>query len=168
MARTANPLGDILAGPRKLITVLKDRSGLSASLPEVLGAIGIGILLLGLVGFGVGAGISFAQDSGAKSTLESIKSAQILHQTKTNSYGTLDALTTATAAGATPALTAKPDNAVVKVSPDGRNYCAFVESTSMMHTQYWLTSASGKVLDKAPLAADLPTGLTCPTALTAP
>ena len=165
MARPATPLfGEILAAPRKLITVLKDRRGLSASLPEVLGAVGIGILLLGLVGFGIGAGINFAQDSGAKAALESVKSAQLLHQSKTNTFGNLDALTK----GDPPALAGTTDNMVIDVAPDGRNYCALVESRSMLKTKYWIYAKSSKAVEATPTGqppAAATVGMTCPTAV---
>jgi len=159
MAISNKPLfGAAFAEPRTPATVLKDKRGLSASLPEVLGAVGISILVLGLAGFGIGAGINFANDSGAKSTLESVNSAQILHQTKNNTFGTLEALTT----GDSPALSSKPDNVAIAVSSDGRNYCAVVESGSMSHTKFWITSKDGKVVEAAPDAAKA--GVTCPTA----
>lgn len=148
-----------------ITAILKEKRGLSASLPEVLGAVAISIGVLALVGFGIGAGVNYANDSGAKGSLESVKSAQILHQSKTGGFGTIAELTDSTA-GATPALTSKPDNVAVSVSTDKRNYCALVESKSMSHTKFWLTSSSGKVLDAAPTG--LPTGLTCPTAATTP
>lgn len=159
MARTATPFGGLLAAPRKALTVLKEKRGLSASLPEVLGAVGIGILLLGLVGFGIGAGINFAQDSGAKGALESVKSAQLLHQSKTNAFGSLEELTTADGTGAA-ALSVKPDNVTITVSADKRNYCALVVSGSMGHTPFWVTAKTGKIVDKEPTAAEA--GVACP------
>lgn len=160
MAHSIKPLlGPSFAESRTPSAVLKDKRGLSASLPEVLGAVGIGILVLGLAGFGIGAGINFSQDSGAKSTLESVKSAQILHQTQSNTFGTLAELT----GGESPALSTKPDNVNITVSADGRNYCAIVESGSMAHTKYWITSKDGKVVEAAPDAAAA--GVACPTAV---
>lgn len=144
------------------LAVLKEKRGLSASLPEVLGAVGISILLLGLVGFGIGAGITFSQDSGAKDTLNAVNSAQILHQTKTQTFGKLADLT----GGDNPALKPAPTNVAVAVSTDGRNYCAVVESTSMLRTKYWITGKDGIVVDKAPTATETG-GVTCPTTVTA-
>jgi len=147
------PLGETVTPA----AVLSDKRGLSASLPEVLGAVGISILVLGLAGFGIGAGINFAQDSGAKSTLESVNAAQILHQTKNNTFGGLDDLT----AGDSPALSSTPDNVGIHTSQDGRNYCAIIESGSMSHTKFWITSKDGKVVDKMPDMQQY--GLSCPS-----
>lgn len=160
MTRTAKTLGGILAGPRKALAVLKDKKGLSASLPEVLGAVGIGILLLGLVGFGIGAGISFAQDSGAKGTLESVKSAQLLHQTKTEKF-------TADVKSFTdtnpPALSGDVSNLKMTVSADGRNFCAGIESTSMAHTKFWINSKTGKITEGDTPPTATVAGVACPT-----
>lgn len=153
MADKIKPLlGAAFAEPRTPTAILKEKRGLSASLPEVLGAVGISILVLGLAGFGIGAGINFSQDSGAKSTLESVKSAQILQQTKTNEFGDLAALTS----GEAPALSSKPDNVAIKTWDEGRNYCAFIESTSMSRTKYWITSKGGKVVEENPDTTNCP------------
>jgi len=144
--------------PRTLTQVLKDKRALSASLPEVLGAIVISVIVLGLVGAGIGAGIAFAQDSGAKATLESVKSAQLLYQAKNGGvFGDLDALT----AGEAPALTGDVANVRIALSDDNRNYCAFAQSGSMFGTTYWLTAKTGTILEAAP--TDL--GFACPTSL---
>lgn len=121
--------------------ILQSKRGLSASLPEVLGAVGISILVLGLAGFGIGAGINFAQDSGARSTLESVSAAEILHQTKTGDFGTLDDLV----AGDSPALTSKPDNIRLFLTDDRRDYCAAVESGSMGRNQFVIGARGGVV-----------------------
>lgn len=160
LSKMLAPVG--LGDSKSAKDLLADKQGLSASLPEVLGAIAIGIVVLGLAGFGIGAGVNYSQDSGAKQVLESVKSAQVLHQSKTGGFGSLEELTTATG-GATPALTVKPDNIALATTADKRNYCAVIESGSMGHTKFWITSASGKILETAPAAGSLPTGLTCPT-----
>lgn len=125
---------------------VSNKRGLSASLSEVLGAVGISVAVLALAGFGVGAAITFGQDSSAKSELESVKSAQVLYQSQHGSFGTLEDLTKASdTAGA--ALTSTPDKFAIAVSPDGTNYCAVSTSGSMFAPSFWLTAKSGKISD---------------------
>lgn len=162
MADSTKTIPADLGGSLTPTAVLKDKRGISASLSEVLGAVAISIGVIALAAFGIGAGINYSQDSNAKATLDSIKSAQILHQSKTNGFGDLAALTT----GDAPALTSIPTNATIKLSTDKRNYCALVESGSMAHTLFWITSKDGKIVEEAPTG--LAGGLTCPTAVSAP
>jgi len=136
--------------------VLTNKRGLSASLPEVLGAIGISLAVLATVGLGIGAAVNFGNDSSAKGALESVKSAQLLYQAEKGTFGTLEQLT----AGDTPALTGAGS---VKVSATATNYCAVVKSTSMSAPTFWITAKSGKLLTTAPTAAQLG-DVTCPTA----
>ena len=148
------------SAPASARKVLGDKRGLSASLPEVLGAVAVSIAILAAAGFGIGAAINFGQDSSAKGVLDSISAAQTLHQSKTGGFGTLAELTTA-GTGGTPALTETPDNASIAVSTDKRNFCAVIESGSMAHTKYWVTGKNGKIYEgTAPTAAVA--GVTCP------
>lgn len=142
MTTFIHPSNAELVEPGPVRDVLQSRRGLSASLPEVLGAVGISILVLGLAGFGIGAGINFAQDSGARASLESVSAAEVLHQTKTGDFGSLDELTT----GDSPALTSKPDNIRLFLTDDRRDYCAAVESGSMSRKQF-VIGARGEVVE---------------------
>lgn len=144
-----------LVGPRSAKSVLSNKLGLSASLPEVLGAVGVSVGILAAAAFGVGAAINFGMDSSAKGAIDSVKSAQVLYQSKNATFGTVEQLT----AGDTPPLTDKPES--LKITVSATNYCGVIKSTSMMGTSYWITAKSGKVLDKAPTAAEA--GVTCPT-----
>lgn len=127
-------------------SVLRSKRGLSASLPEVLGAVGVGIAILAGVGFGIGAAVNYGNDSSAQGSLEAVKSAQLLYQGQTGTFGTLEQLTK----GDPPALTSA---GAVKVAATATNYCATVKSTSMAGTQFWITAKSSKVLKVKPDAA---------------
>lgn len=119
---------------RAMITcrdLLRRKEGLSASIGEVIGAITISIIVLALSGFGISAGINYSHDSNAEAALQSVRSAQILHQTKTDAYGTMDELQ----AGEAPSLRSAPDGVRLFVDTDGRDYCALVESGSMSRPQ---------------------------------
>lgn len=152
-----SPIDAGLGETRSIKSVLKNKLGLSASLPEVLGALAIGIIVIGGGGFGIAAGVNYSNNSQAQSALESVKSAQTLQQSKAGSFGTLEALTT----GDTPPLTTAPDN--LKIAATATNYCAVIKSKSMTGDTYWITAKSGKVLKAAPAAAMLGDA-TCPTA----
>jgi hypothetical protein len=143
-----------LGGRQSIKSVLTNKRGISASLPEVIGAVTISVILIGGSAFGLAAGYNASQDADAKSTLNAVKSAQVLNQSKTEGYGTFEELTT----GEDPALTANPDK--LKIEASTTNYCAVVKSGSMFGATYWMTAKSGKVLEKAPTAAEA--GVTCP------
>jgi len=136
-------------------SVLTNKRGMSFSLPEVLVAVGLSIGGAALVTVGIASAINFSKDSGAKTALDSVKSAQILYQQKTGSFGSLEQLTT----GETPALTDSPAN--FKLAQTETNYCGIVRSTSMSAPTYWITAKSGKILETAPTAAQA--GVACPT-----
>lgn len=111
--------------------LLRRKEGLSASIGEVIGAITISMIVLALSGFGITAGINYSHDSNAEAALQSVRSAQILHQTKTDEYGTMSELR----AGEVPSLRAAPDGVRLFVDDDGRNYCAMIESGSTSRPQ---------------------------------
>jgi hypothetical protein len=117
-------------------------------MPEALGALVIGVLILAGISVSVGTAHNYSQDEDAQSVLHAVKSAETLHQVKTNNYGNVAALT----AGTDPALSTTPDNLVIEVSDEGLNYCAMVTSTSMSAPSYWLTSRSGQVSTSAAAA----------------
>ena len=142
-------------GMHSAAAVLKSKAGLSTSLTESLGSIGLGVLVLGLVGAGIAVGVNFTRDAGAKDSLNSVKSAETIYQGANDVFGDLDALTS----GETPALTNKPDN--LKVAATDTNYCAVVKSKSMTGPTFWMTGKSGKILTAAPTTAEA--GVACPT-----
>lgn len=61
--------------PRSARAILADNRGLSTSVAESLGALGLGIVVLGTLAVGIGAAFNYGQDSGAQSTLDGVKSA---------------------------------------------------------------------------------------------
>jgi hypothetical protein len=138
------------------LQTLRSKAGLSANLPEVLGALAIGILVIG-GGVGIAAGINYSRDAQAKSTLKSIATAETLVQSKTDSFGSLDDLTS----GDTPALAEKPDATTTKIAQTDTNYCAVIKSKSMTGPTYWITAKDGAVLTTAPTDAEA--GIACPT-----
>jgi hypothetical protein len=144
-----------LAGPQSAQSVLANKRGLSASLPEVLGAVGISIAVLAGAAFGIGYGVNYSQDAKAKSVLDSVKSAQVSYQGKNDTFGTLAQLTT----GDTPPLTDTPDHFAIAAS--ATNYCAVIKSGSMSGPTFWITAKSGKILETAP-AAGAAGDVTCP------
>ncbi|WP_311245424.1 MULTISPECIES: hypothetical protein [unclassified Microbacterium] len=137
---------------------VSNKRGLSASLSEVLGAVGISVAVLALATVGVGAAITFGQNSSAQTELESIKSAQVLYQSTHGSFGTLEQLTTATDTSAA-ALTTLPDKVAIVLSDDLTNYCAVSTSASMFAPSYWMTAKSGKVIPDTPPSDG---GVLCP------
>jgi len=136
------PVRQVDGRSRRLGCLLSDKSGLSASIGEVIGAITISMVVLALSGFGIASGINYSQDSNAEAALQSVRSAQILHQTKTDEYGTMDELL----AGDTPSLRNAPDGVHLYVDEDGRNYCAFIESGSMSRPQF-LSGPRGGIVE---------------------
>ncbi|MFJ2662649.1 hypothetical protein [Arthrobacter koreensis] len=152
---TPGPDTNDLGEPQSAHALLTDKRGLSTSIAESLGSIGLGVLLLVGLTVGIGAAWNYGQDSTAKSTLDSVKSAQVLQKAKTGSYGTVENLTD----GADPALTSVSDD--LKITASETDYCAVVKSRSMTGPTYWMTAKTGKVLDAAPSAAEA--GVTCPT-----
>lgn len=143
-------------GEKSILQTLRSKAGLSANLPEVLGALAIGILVIG-GGVGIAAGINYSRDSQAQSTLKSIATAETLIQSKTEKFGSLDDLT----AGDSPALAEKPDATVTKIAQTDSNYCAVIKSKSMAGPTYWITAKNNAVLKSAPTAAEA--GIACPT-----
>lgn len=139
-------------------SVLADKRGLSTSLSESLGSLALGILVIAGLAVGIGAAYNYGQDSSAKSNLDAVKSAQILHQGKTGTFGDISALST----GEDPALTKTAPSLAVTVGD--RNFCAAIESGSMFKTNYWLTSKTGEVLTTKPTPAEA--GVTCPDPIT--
>jgi len=142
-------------GRKSIKSVLTDKHGLSASLPEVLGAVGISIFILAAAGFGIGAGVNFSQDATAKGTLDSVKAAQVLQHSKTGAYGDVDALK----AGDSPALTQTSDS--LKIAASDNNYCAAVKSGSITGTVFYLNAKTGEITEDKD-AADAG-GIDCPT-----
>lgn len=142
---------------RKLLT---EKHGLSTSISESLGALVIGVLVLAGIGVGIGAAYNYSQDSNAKSSLEAVKSAEVLYQAKNAAFGDVAALT----GGNDPALSSSAPN--VTITATTINYCAVVKSGSMFTKNYWVSSVSGKILDVFPstVALGQPVGVTCPTA----
>lgn len=134
---------------------LSNKRGLSASIPEILGAIAIGVVVLATTGFGIAAGYNYSQDSSAQSLLDSVKSAQTLYQSKNQTFGQLTDLTSGTPA----ALDGSPTN--VAIAATATDYCAVSKSGSMGGTEYWITAKSGKVVTTAPTLAQ--SGVACPT-----
>ena len=133
--------------------VLRSKNGFAASLMEVVGAILLGVILLGGTGVAIGAAINSGRDGQAKSSLDAVKSAQIVQQSKTQAYGTYEALTT----GADPAMTKTAEN--IKVNATATNYCAGVKSTSLTGPTYWITARNATPVETMPTDA----GLACPT-----
>jgi len=146
-----------LGGAASARSVLADKRGLSTSVPETLGAVGIGIVVLSLTAVGIGAAFNYAQDSGAQATLDAVKSAQVLYQAKNASYGDVPGLTT----GQDPALPkSNPHLAIAKSNTD---YCAAVKSDSMFPNSYWVTARTGQVTTTKPALAQ--SGVACPDPL---
>jgi hypothetical protein len=145
---------------RSALSTLKDKRGLSTSIPESLGALGLGIIVLATAGIGIGAAFNYGQDSSAKSTLDAVQSAQVLYQGKNATYGDVAALTT----GTDPALPKTQSHLnIVKSATD---YCAAIKSDSMFPASYWVTARSGELFTtKAAAQAKVPTGMTCPDPL---
>lgn len=143
--------------PRSARSTLADKRGLSTSIAESLGSLGLGIVVLATAGIGIGAAYNYGQDSSAKSTLDAVKSAQVLYQAKNSSFADVAALT----GGTDPAL---PKGAaslnIVKTVTD---YCAAIKSDSMFPASYWMTARSGQVLTAKP--AVTAAGVTCPDPL---
>lgn len=141
--------------PRSARSILADKRGLSTSIPESLGALGLGIVVLTLAGVGIGAAFNYGQDSGAQSTLDAVKSAQVLYQAKNSTYGDVAALTT----GQDPALNkTSPHLAIAESTTD---YCAAIKSDSMFPASYWITARNGQISTTKPTSA----GVTCPDPL---
>lgn len=151
---TIRPDLNEFGGPRSLRSVLTDKRGLSTSVPEALGAIGLGIFVIGVGAVGLGAAWNFGQDSGAQTALEGVKGAQVLYQSKNSAFGDVAALTT----GQDPALKNAPTS--LAIAATDKNYCAAVKSSGMFSPSYWITAKSGKVLNTKPDAATA--GVTCP------
>lgn len=152
---TETPEFSDLGGPQSVKAVLSNKRGLSTSIVESLGALAIGVVVLGGIGFAVGAGYNYAQDSTAQASLETVKAAQVLYQSKNQTFGTLAELT----AAPDPALTDTPDR--MAIAATATNYCAYVKSSSMFEKEYWLTAKSGKLLEVAP--TEVEAGVACPT-----
>lgn len=150
---TAAPKGVLLP----IREALTSKRGISFSLTESLGSVGLWLLGAAVVGVGVGAAITFGQDSGAKGALDSVKSAQILQQSKTGKFGSKTDLTKSDATNKA-ALTSDPSKIDIWVSADGQNYCAVSTSASVFAPSYWLTAKDGKVSETKPTEA----GTTCP------
>lgn len=157
-----------LGAPKTARSVLKDKLGLSASLPEVLGAVAVSIGVLAAAGFGIGAAINYGQDSTAKGILESVKSAQVLHQSKDANAlfaPDLDTLLDAAATGGTAALTGEPSQKHKLTAIDGgRDYCMTIESGGLSHALFYIKGSEGTV--KGYNAASLPAGCTAPAPVT--
>ncbi|ROR76114.1 hypothetical protein SAMN06295974_3738 [Plantibacter flavus] len=145
-----------LGATRTAKSVLGDKKGLSTSIPEALGAIVLGMILLGGAAFGVGAAINYGQDSGAESDLESVKAAQTLYQAKNATYGTKAQLTS----GSDPAM-ANSDKGSWDVAVTANNFCAISKSKGVSGTTYWITAKTGKAVTTMPTAAEA--GVACPT-----
>jgi hypothetical protein len=137
---TTKPTAAALRGIQTVRRVLIDKQALSTGISESLGALVIGVLVLGGVGVAIGASYNYAQDSSARSTLQSVKSAQVLYQAKEDTFGTITQLIE----GDDPALSAAPDNVVIDVTETG--YCVMATSQSMFSTDYWLTSRTGEIV----------------------
>jgi hypothetical protein len=140
---------------RGFMSTLRDKKGLSTSISESLGALAMGVMVLALVGVGIGAGYNYSQDASAKSSLDAVQSAEVLHQARAGAYGTDTQLT----AGADPAMSSLPAN--LKIAASTTNYCAVVKSGSMFPKTYWVISKSNKILEAAPALAD--SVVACPT-----
>jgi hypothetical protein len=143
--------------PQSAKAVLRNKRGISTSISESLGSIIIGVVVLAAVGVAIGAGYNYSQDSSAKSTLDGVKSAEVIYQGRVGSYGSAADLT----GGTDPALSSVSTNLVINST--ATNYCAIVKSASMFPSYSWITSRSGKVLTALPTGVDLPAGVTCPT-----
>jgi hypothetical protein len=155
---TGTPELSELGGSQSVKSVLRSKRGLSTSLPETLGALAIGVIVLGGIGFGIGAGYNYTQDSNAQATLDVIKSGQALVQSKTGSFAAdKAALTTGDPAAVT------TDAGNWKVNGTATNYCAISKSGSMSGTTYWMTAKSGKILTTLPTGPTLLGDATCPT-----
>lgn len=142
--------------PRSARSILADKRGLSTSIPESLGALGLGIVILATAGVGIGAAFNYGQDSSAQQTLDAVKAAQVLYQAKNTTYGDVAALTT----GTDPALNkTNPHLNIVKSTTD---YCAAIKSDSLFPASYWITARSGQVSTTKPAATG---GVTCPDPL---
>lgn len=134
--------------------VLADKRGVSTSISESLGSIGLGVAVMTLLAVSIGAAWNYGMDSSAKSTLDSVKSAQVLYKAKTGSYGDVSKLTT----GQDAALSKSSDE--LKIAADDKNYCAAIESTSMFSPSYWVTAKSGELLSEKPTTEAA--GIACP------
>ena len=140
--------------PLSARSVLADKRGISTSITESLGAIAMGIAAMVGITVAIGFAINYAQDSSAKSTLDAVKSAEILHKSKTGSYGDQNMLTT----GQEPALSKSSEDLMIVA--DEKNYCAAIESSSMFSPSYWVTSKSGELLEEKPTTEAA--GIACP------
>ncbi|MCI4659536.1 hypothetical protein, partial [Cryobacterium zhongshanensis] len=102
---------------------------------------------------------NYSQDSNAKSSLEAVKSAQVLYQAKNASFGDVTALT----GGTDPALSASAPNVVI--ASNATSYCAIVKSGSMFGGFSWITSQSSKITSggTAPALTGVTGAVTCPT-----
>lgn len=148
-----------LGEPLSARAVLADKRGLSTSLAESLGSLGLGVLVMAGIAVGIGAAYNYGQDSSAKSTLDSVKAAEVLHKAKTGSYANAELLTT----GADPALTKSSADLVINANE--KDYCAVVTSRSLGGPSFWLTGRDGKVyetIDAANAAGTLPGKIACP------
>lgn len=122
--------------------LLARKDGLSASLSEVLGAISIAVVILGLTGVGIAASFNVGQDSEASTGISSLRSAQTMYEAKHGSYATLSQLTS----GTKPAMGSAPAGTKLMLGPDALSYCALVKSGSMAGTQF-LTGSGGTVVE---------------------
>ncbi|MEO3931413.1 hypothetical protein WMO79_01180 [Micrococcaceae bacterium Sec7.4] len=143
--------------PRSARSILADKRGLSTSIPESLGALGLGIVVLGTLAVGIGAAFNYGQDSGAQSTLDAVKSAQVLFQARNASYGDVPGLTT----GQDPAL--PKSNPHLAIAKNATDYCAAMKSDSMFPNSYWVTARTGTVTNTKPALAQ--SGVACPDPL---
>jgi hypothetical protein len=144
-------------GARSVRSTLADKRGLSTSIAESLGSLGLGIVVMAVAAVGIGAAFNYGQDSSAQSTLDGVKSAQVLYKAKNNTFGDAPGLTT----GQDPALNkTSPHLNIVNSTTD---YCAAMKSDSMFPNTYWMTARTGQVTTTKPTLAQ--SGVTCPDPL---
>lgn len=117
---------------RGFLAVLGSKTGLSASLSEVIAAVTISVAVLGLAGFGVGAAMSFSRESDAKSAITSIRSAEIANEAKTGRYASLSDLASSAKGG----LDELPSDTKVFVNDGGTDFCVAVKAESVQGTQF--------------------------------
>ncbi|QNE48674.1 hypothetical protein F1C58_16585 (plasmid) [Glaciihabitans sp. INWT7] len=137
-------------------SVLSNKDGLEVSIPNIIVAIVVSLVVIGAVVAGIVFVVPFAQDSTARSDLQTVQSAEQVYyaQAAPPTYGS----------GAE--LVAKgsilKSDKKIKIVAQGDLYCAGVLSAAGHY--YWVFSKTTTVQDTLPTAnPDTGAGMTCPT-----
>lgn len=128
------------------------KDGIEVSIPNIIVAITISLIVILAVVAGVVFLIPFAQDSTAKGEVQTIQSAQQIYyaQAAPPRYGTIPELVQKKAVIASPSK-----KVAVTIAADGQTFCVGVRSDTGKH--YWGFSGSSEPTDTAPA------GVACPT-----